>query len=607
MTRQVIAPREAVFEYTRPVRPPDACFEPGVYHQGSQPLGESQLLRKLTSYRPLSVAEPAAQGKSSLMAYAEDLVRRKAGADWLAFRGDDSSCPTAGDLLAWLSDELESPPDTRTLAQALDGSQRLARSREGGRGVILLLDLTRCHAADVTEWAMGSIPGLDRAVDLLAMRVQVLVVTGHSQLDPLCAPHLSHDADAISISNLTEAQSHELLERAALQSPAVVFDEGARAAVFERARGDKYFTNFLASLCAYGARPAPGGGDDRVVDETVVNVTANLIASGVAPEERILPGFTRAVAESEDVARALDILCQGRSEAWAELRPQQKAALDELGAVGPIWDIPEQPRPVSWRRDELRTLRNPMVADLARSLLTRRRSRIAVSSEAPRTRTDDQVSSPSERASRAEGRAETGVTIGPYAVLQVGETEYEFRTPVMGIYSPEDRSLTVPGLESFGPAHGDSAAEAFTDWCHQFHLGYQQLAARVATGMSRRDQKVLREIEAMIDTQAMEKKRTITVRQIGVVQRVGSNGVTFLWEDKERDTVPLALLPAECACFTRGQRVEAVVRRALSSYEVERVLHAQPLPPVPRLTEREADELWNSLPGSGAEPAASWD
>ena len=53
--------------------------------------------------------------------------------------------------------------------------------------------------------------------------------------------------------------------------------------------------------------------------------------------------------------------------------------------------------------------------------------------------------------------------------------------------------------------------------------------------------------------------------------------------------------------------MEAIVRRDGLSFAVLRVVHAQALPDLPPMTEAEADNLWDDLPGAGTRPEATWD
>ncbi|MGO9921573.1 MAG: hypothetical protein ACLQIB_43635 [Isosphaeraceae bacterium] len=609
MTIDMLVPAQPVFEFSRPLLFTDAGFVPRVYQQKGEALDDLRLLAALTSFQPLTVAAPKAQGKGTLVSFLEVLVGRHPVARWLRFHARDATCPTASALLARLADHLECPPRPITLAEALAGSRVLAQLRQDGLTSVLLLDLASCHAPDVTEWLMASIIDINRELDLLAMRIQILLVTGHSQLDPSRAPHLSDGTTEITIANFTAAQSAELLRKGAYGIPAIEFDETARGAVFLHARGDKYFTHFLAAFCGRVAQGFASMADRLVVKEPVVHSAAGLIAGGMAGDSQILPDFVRAVAERRQVADALDMLCQrqgdggreGTGEAWAELLPRQRAALEELGVIGAEWEHPHHPRPTAWRKPGVRTLRNPMVAELARFLLANRRSHETVFLEEPPRRPDVKIEPPRQDSSAPD------VTIGPIDDLRVGDTEYVFRPPLTALYSPALKLLKVPGREVLPTGHGDSAAEALRDWASRFHLQYQKIACKPTSEMSRRDKRAIRAIQTLFDMPLMERERMFTIRQIGMIKRVNDAGVTFTWEDKERDTVPLDRLPAECLSYPPGQRVEAIVQRLESSFEVVRVLHTQSLPPLRRLTDREADELWESLPGSSTRPADSWD
>ena len=61
-----------------------------------------------------------------------------------------------------------------------------------------------------------------------------------------------------------------------------MFEPAARAAVFERARGDKYYTNLLAAFCQRLAAEANDRGEPDVVTETTVRVASQLLAGNVA-------------------------------------------------------------------------------------------------------------------------------------------------------------------------------------------------------------------------------------------------------------------------------------------------------------------------------------
>ena len=303
------------------------------------------------------------------------------------------------------------------------------------------------------------------------------------------------------------------------------------------------------------------------------------------------------------------MLCEGGGEAWEALPPSQRAALEELGVIGPIWEEPGRPRPDAWQKPEQRMLRNPMVADLARALLAERRDRAAVTIPETWTAAIAPETPPAAGpGSRSKDAAEASLTVGPITTLKAGDTEYVFRFPLTGVYSPAQGVLTIRGLKALAQSTGDSAvARRSRDWVNEFHLRYQRLAEKTVSEMSRREKQALRELEAMLDTQAMEKQRTITLRQTGVIQRVNKAGVTITWVDGERDTIPLDLA-AESVGYRRGQRIEAIVRRSESSFDIVRVLHARPLPPLKPMTEQQADALWNSLPGGAStRPTDTWD
>ena len=269
------------------------------------------------------------------------------------------------------------------------------------------------------------------------------------------------------------------------------------------------------------------------------------------------------------------------------------ATLEDLGVVGPVWEHPDHPTPGSSRKPEFKMLRNPMVRNLAGTLLAARPSPNVVAF--------------SGLSAGQMAPARPRATVGPFTTLPVGETEYEFRTPLTGYYSAARKALVVRDLESLGRGHGDSPDEAFKDWSYRFHLTYQRLEGKDAVDMSKREKHMLAKIQQMLDMKAVDKRRSVTVRQVGIISRSRRDGLEITWEDGGVETIPFDRLPAECACYRRGQRVEAIVRRAESSFEVLRVLHTQVLPEFPRITEEEADELWKSIPGASTRPEASWD
>ena len=151
----------------------------------------------------------------------------------------------------------------------------------------------------------------------------------------------------------------------------------------------------------------------------------------------------------------------------------------------------------------------------------------------------------------------------------------------------EVREAAAYSLGHFGPATLPALTEALRD----------------------EDAEVRRAEADSLDTRSMEKKRTITLRQIGVIERISRAGVTITWEDGERDTIPLDHLPAECVCHPRGQRVEAIVQRAESSFEVLKVLHAQSLPPLAQKTEGKTQQRYKNrhrVEAPGAAGPSSW-
>ena len=156
------------------------------------------------------------------------------------------------------------------------------------------------------------------------------------------------------------------------------------------------------------------------------------------------------------------MLCDGGGEAWAELNPLRRANLEDLGVVGPMWAHPGQPMSRSSKRPEVLMLRNPMIRDLATALL-------AAHCSAGPARADPRAVPPGPPSGGAPRRRRADVTYGPIRTFSVGETEYVFRRPLFGDYSPREMALTVRGLRSFEPGHGASPVEAFRDWTYRFH------------------------------------------------------------------------------------------------------------------------------------------
>jgi hypothetical protein len=332
-----------------------------------------------------------------------------------------------------------------------------------------------------------------------------------------------------------------------------------------------------------------------------------LLASGAAAEYRILQALESAIHQRQDIADAVDALCEG-GEAWTDLRPQTRADLGELGIVGPVWD-PPYPTRSDQRPKNLMRIRNPMVEAFAKSRVARRRSEatVALPAASMPEATPRPVRLPRAPSGSAARAGAGELQIGPIARLQVGDVCYNFRTPLTGVYSEDRQEFSVPTLASIGPGRGDALEAAFHDWGLELHLRMQRLVGKEGASMGASDRKAWDELRAVIDVDSLEEARTLDVRQIGEITRIDRSGLVVGWEDGTKETIGLDRLPAACLRYAGGQRVEAMVRRSAASFKAIQVLYVQALPELPEMTEDEMDELWESLPGASSRAEASWD
>jgi hypothetical protein len=125
--------------------------------------------------------------------------------------------------------------------------------------------------------------------------------------------------------------------------------------------------------------------------------------------------------------------------------------------------------------------------------------------------------------------------------------------------------------------------------------------------MNPREREAWHILSGHIDMESMQRDVPKQLRQIGVIREVTSNGVRVLWEDGTKEGLALEFVPAEVAGFSKGDRFEAIVSRDRTSFALIEIVHARLIAHPPEMSDKEADDLWKSLPSTSELGEGNWE
>jgi hypothetical protein len=196
-------------------------------------------------------------------------------------------------------------------------------------------------------------------------------------------------------------------------------------------------------------------------------------------------------------------------------------------------------------------------------------------------------------------------------VIPVGQTGYPLRTPVSGTFAPgpsgKGLEFYVAGFKPFLVGNGPTVDAAFKDWCEQVHCRFQELYVKRPFERTEAEQADWKMLEERIDVAAYREHTPITVRQAGKVAKARPQPFLIEWEDGSREKVRLEQMPDEFASYKPGQPFEATVKRHPVTFALQEVTDIQRTRSLPRMSEQEFQDFWESLPTTKALPATSWE
>ena len=195
--------------------------------------------------------------------------------------------------------------------------------------------------------------------------------------------------------------------------------------------------------------------------------------------------------------------------------------------------------------------------------------------------------------------------------IPIGQTGYPLRTPVQGTFFPPswkgEGEFYVEGFKPAFVGRGPTSEKAFRDWCEQVHCRFQELYVMRPFEMTEAERADWQRLEERIDVAAYREHTPITVRQTGKVAQARPRPCLIKWTDGSKEKVRLEQMPDEFASYKPGQPFEAVVKRHPVTYELLEVTDIRRTQPLPRLTDDEFQEFWDSLPTTKSLPAAAPD
>jgi hypothetical protein len=476
----------------------------------------------------------------------------------------------------------------------------------------VLLNACRCSSPASSEWLSAGLVEIDADYREFLEKFDVhLVVVGSYDLylhsaaaltaGPLCAVTIepySQEQVAVLLSPTTDQ----------VDSPdRFSFDPEAVGAIYKHTIGDKYFTNLLAAAAITAARGNTKSTESVRVGKETVNLTAGLLAQGLLVEDRVTRLFRAAFEKEHSLAVAIAYLTVAGSKAWHRLPKDVRSHLFQTGIVGPAPSPAEATRTAGERRiQDLFSIRNPLMQTFAESLLYWEATRGTIGPiPVPASSGPAASTTASERAAaapHANATHQVNVTLDSF---QVGETRYRLRHTMHGLFSPETNTYRVADID-FIIGQGGTLTTSQSDWQTQFHVQFQTLFSKLASEMSSKDKEIMDKLQELIDLDEHRKAVQVTGRQIGTVERILPFPVVLCWEDGSREEATIEMLPPDFITYGVGQRFEAIVARELLTHRMCRILHSQRLTPLPALTPKEVNKLWNSLPTTLSLPETDW-
>lgn len=207
-----------------------------------------------------------------------------------------------------------------------------------------------------------------------------------------------------------------------------------------------------------------------------------------------------------------------------------------------------------------------------------------------------------------------------YSVLQraireviVGEAMYPFRERATGRFLPPRGTpsgegefiVDATGNEFVG--HGPTLSMAMQDWSNQIHIGFQQLWGQRLFEMNDQERRKWEVLKSVIDVEAYENTRPLTVRRIGQTKDMRNRHQKIRWVSGAVDTWTPENVPPEMAGFKPGQWFEAFADLDKETGRLLKIRTVQRLPQLDRLSESQIQSAFDGWTTTSSLPETTWD
>jgi len=192
-----------------------------------------------------------------------------------------------------------------------------------------------------------------------------------------------------------------------------------------------------------------------------------------------------------------------------------------------------------------------------------------------------------------------GLEVREVESIEFGETRYNLRKPIVGVYVPGEAALWEFRVRECGDqffGRGETIEEAYNDWGDQIHTTFQLLAGKRPFEMSEDEMARWETLLSLIDVDEYRDRTPVILTETGRVSKGPPGGREVTWWPSDRtEKIGLELVPAHFATYATDQWFEAIVERDRRTWQIRKVQHARPVDPIGPLSEKEHDEFWASI------------
>lgn len=183
--------------------------------------------------------------------------------------------------------------------------------------------------------------------------------------------------------------------------------------------------------------------------------------------------------------------------------------------------------------------------------------------------------------------------------LTIGDTHYQFRSPVTGTYlalQSQSVNYYVNATGTMFIGCGETPDKAKKEWDSIVHAAFQDLYGLRLFQMTQEQREKWRVLADLIDVETYIRTAPVVKREIGKISETRPYPSKVEWMNHTFERVSLDLMPSEFAGYKAGQWFEAVVARDSMTYQLVRVLQVTRIPaPLPKSV-AEIKEWWQTLP-----------